>query len=215
MEMSGSMSSSMSGMGSMSMSMDDDMHMNHDDDGGHGSTTHSMPMTFHSSTEVEVLFEGTLTDENWKYAVAIGLVLAGGFLRQWINLMRSGLDKRCKCLDAPAGRAKLTSTTPVAEPRDMEAGAPKTSTESRPAVGSQATGQGNFWAWLDERPLTRRFVQTLLFAVSLALSLLLMLVAMTYDSGLFCAVVGGEALGYATFSAGARRVNDEPEFHCA
>lgn len=168
-----------------------------------------MNMVFYSSCEATILVEGWMVSSCGPYLASLVAVLVLGILRQFCAALRIVYRKWARRLPHGESSALLRSAAALELPPSMPG---YTSDDTEPCgcddgvdkgkvggVGKPGTAEP-LWVSCTRSKRTILVVDGVLFFVSTALALLNMLVAMTYNVGLFLAVCLGEAIGVMLFS---------------
>eukprot|EP00043_Microstomoeca_roanoka_P005851 m.58424 g.58424 ORF g.58424 m.58424 type:complete len:156 (-) comp13149_c0_seq1:536-1003(-) len=137
-----------------------------------------MEMWFEQTTDAVILFKGWETHTKAQYIGAcIGVVILG-FIYEWAKNLRSDLDSWMAC------RLRKSHSCCKDEQQGLLGGA---------AVN------GAVAATPVQIPFHYQLVRTLIHMLHFTLAYFLMLIAMTYNTGLFISLVAGSGLGYFVF----------------
>jgi len=150
-----------------------------------------MAMSFHGGCNEVILFDF------WKISTVGGLVgsMIGCFL---LGILYEGLKFYREFLMAKGFSSSVPYNNVMVSARDSEGGSEENSITSAPATPPRRNSSAI--KVLQTSMLSKtHFLQTLLHLVQMTLSYFLMLVAMTYNTWLFGAVVAGAATGYFLF----------------
>ena len=154
--------------------------MEHEHSGHQHGMDGGMAMSFHSSSSVVVLFDFWTTSSTLAYAVTLLVLFAAAAA---VELLRS----QAKRLASPNAHAALATSAAAAEPwRAMEL--------------ASASRRGA------STPRQLRLVRTAVHTGTFLLAYLLMLAAMTFNAGVFLAIVAGSGVGFFLY-----RSEDEAE----
>lgn len=169
-------------------SMDQPGHMGSSEMGGDSMM---MQMVFYQSVKATILFNGVMTKNMGGYLLAIVIIVAGAIFRNWLTTI-DPYPSAQKPVEIHGTRSiSIAAGTSDTSARLMDAGE-----DGKRRARKEATGCGAcFGAAIQNlRPMA-----VLLQMANVSLGYLLMLVAMTFNTGLFFAVVVGEAMGRVMF----------------
>ncbi|MCO5570180.1 hypothetical protein L7F22_023898 [Adiantum nelumboides] len=136
-----------------------------------------MQMSFYWGKRATILFSGWKTSSVGNYVGSLLALLVIAFLYQYLERLTS-------------------SASPlIPQPRRRPAGAAaKMAQQSANYVNDDDAGNGSY-----RTPLTTKLLLTLLFGVRVGLAYLLMLAVMSFNAGVFIAVVLGFSVGFFVF----------------
>uniref|UniRef100_A0A5B7BIB1 Copper transport protein n=1 Tax=Davidia involucrata TaxID=16924 RepID=A0A5B7BIB1_DAVIN len=142
-----------------------------------------MHMTFYWSREVTLLFDSWTSDSWLSYGLTLVACLLFSVFYQYME------DRRI--------RFKLISLSSNRKPPQNSSISQQTAAIDAPLLNSSTVGgSGGRWS-------PARFAGAVLFGVNSAMGYLLMLAIMSFNGGVFIAVVLGLALGYLLFRSSA------------
>jgi hypothetical protein len=174
-----------------------------------------MPMSFELSTSTVLWFPSWRTDGPASYTLALALVICLGLAHEALAARRWAAAAAAAAPGAGAGAAASSSSddgggadAPLLLASDGAAAAAarqqQQQQQQQRGGGGGGGGGGGSAASLSPATAARRRQRdrALAYALSLVTSYLLMLAVMTYNVGVFVAVVSGMALGHYLFSTG-------------
>ncbi|CAI9755759.1 unnamed protein product [Fraxinus pennsylvanica] len=145
-----------------------------------------MHMTFYWGKKVTILFDSWKTDSWTSYLLSLLACFLVSVFYQYMEDRRLRFKLlSAKTQKSPSGSADLNS----------------------PLLFSKFTSRGGKWA--------SRFAGAILFGVDSAIGYLLMLAIMSFNAGVFIAVVVGLAIGYLVFRCGDEDVVVVVDNSCA
>ncbi|MCO5604902.1 hypothetical protein L7F22_059076 [Adiantum nelumboides] len=164
-----------------------DMDMGHDDPDT-GSDSNSSPMSMMSMMQMSfywgkratILFSGWKTSSVGNYVGSLLALLVIAFLYQYLERLTSSASP---LIPQPRRR-------PAAH---AAAGAPKMAQQSANVIDDDDAVKGS------RTPLTTKLLLTLIFGIRVGLAYLLMLAVMSFNAGVFIAVVLGFSVGFFVF----------------
>lgn len=171
----------MHGMGQSGHMMGSDMGDN---------STMMMQMVFYQSVQATILFKGVMTKDMGGYLLAIVLIAAAAVFRNWLTTIDPNPPNK------PPVQIKGTRSVSAAAPSAGSAALIPSGSGGKARARYEASGCG---ACLRGALSNLTPAAVLLQVANVSLGYLLMLVAMTFNTGLFFAVVVGEAVGRVMF----------------
>ena len=148
----------------------------------------SHSMTFHSSTDITLLFSSWRTETSAQYYAALVAIVLLGLLDAW---MTTNVTELLVSLWCP--RSDRSSTRP------SDGGSSSHCDDDTKSDAGLLTKSG---AGAQAQQIPRLWWRLILFisaALQHSLKLILMLLAMTFEVGVFASVIAGLALGHAIF----------------
>ncbi|CAI9293849.1 unnamed protein product [Lactuca saligna] len=133
-----------------------------------------MHMTFYWGTSVTLLFDSWKTDSLFSYSLTLIACLLFSVFYQYME------DRRL--------RFKLLSSSTVSNNTDG-------AVDATPLLNNKIFARGGRWS-------VGRFTGSVLFGINSALGYFLMLAIMSFNGGVFVAIVVGLAIGYLLFRSG-------------
>lgn len=166
-----------------------------------------MPMYFEWGTETTVLFKGWKTTTAGQYWATLLAILVAAIVYEVVAHYAARLSA-LKVHHRQVSEPLMHECVNLLGTRRETAPAPGRATPCHPADAPAATrhkGDG-----CEVRPLSTRALIAFLHMIRVGYGLLLMLVAMTYNAGLFFALLSGHFLGNMLVNARPSKENPTP-----